>query len=100
MGESIEENLSQTLFTLEEWLKEHPKATSSATILKGIVRVNDPKWKKLEVYSEPLASSKIVGVINYRDLYFFSQKLGNWYRIEFKENQFGWVQSQFLEELP
>jgi len=101
LGEKdIGEKVDEALATLEEWLEGKEIATTAGEFLRGMVKINDPKWKKIEVYAEPKASSKIIGKAKSGDFYFYTQKENNWYKIEFSEGKYGWVQAQFLEELP
>jgi hypothetical protein len=93
--------IDQTLDTLEKYLAESkPSLPSSSQIFQGIVRIKDQKWEKVEVYEESKASSKIIGYAEYGTLYFLSQKEDNWCQIELEEGQLGWIQAQFISELP
>lgn len=101
LGEKdIEKKVDEAMATLEEWLSGKEIATTPGEFLRGMVKINDPKWESIDVYVEPKASSKIIGKAKYGDIYFYSQKENNWYKIEFSEEKYGWVQAQFLEELP
>ena len=86
--------------TLEEWLSGKEIATAPGELLRGMVKINDPKWESIEVYAEPKASSKIIGKAKYGEIYFYTQKENNWYKAEFSEGKYGWIQAQFLEEIP
>ena len=101
LGEKdIGEKVDEAVATLEEWLAGKEIATTAGALLRGMVKINDPKWKSVEVYAEPKASAKIIGKAKYGEIYFYTQKENNCYKIEFSEGNYGWVQAQFLEELP
>jgi len=101
LGEKdIQDKVDEAVATLEEWLSRKEIATPAGELLRGMVKINDSKWENLEVYAEPRASAKIIGRAKYGEIYFYTQKENNWYKIEFSEGKYGWVQAQFLEELP
>lgn len=80
-------------------------ATLSANLSNnplGILRIPDSRFEEIALFAEPRASSKIVGEItsdNPLTIYFFTQKTPGWFKIEYKEGRFGWIQEQFVEEL-
>ncbi len=77
------------------------KSAEILTLL-GIVRLKEGRWERIDVFSEPKASSKIIGeVVNNKTspIYFYTQKQPDWFKIEYKDGKFGWVQAQFLEEI-
>jgi len=101
LGEKdIQNKVNEAVAVLEEWLAGKEIATPAGELLRGMVKINDSKWENLEVYAEPRASAKIIGKAKYGEIYFYTQKENNWYKIEFNEGKYGWAQAQFLEELP
>jgi len=70
--------------------------------LLGMVRLKEGRWERIDVFSEPKASSRIIGELiddGLSPIYFYTQKQPDWFKIEYKDGKFGWVQSQFLEEI-
>jgi hypothetical protein len=85
----------------ENYLKEIEQLTStlSANIdIKGIVKLKK-NWQQAEVYETNRASAKILGKIVQGKLYFVYDKAPNWYKIEYENGQWGWVQTSLVEEL-
>lgn len=74
--------------------------TLSASLLGGMVKISSPQYKTLDVFESPQASSKIVNTLTYDTIYFYRQKQGDWYQIDFDTGQLGWVQAQYLKEFP
>lgn len=66
--------------------------------IKGILKLKN-NWSKAEVYSEAKASSKILGEIYKDKLYFIYEKISGWYKIEYENGLYGWVQASLVEEL-
>ncbi len=74
--------------------------TLSSSLLGGMVKINSSQYKTLDVFEKPQASSKIVNTLTYDTIYFYRQKQGDWYQIDFDTGQLGWVQAQYLKEFP
>jgi SH3 domain-containing protein len=76
-----------------------PTATTQSDTL-NMLEIADPSWQKIDVFDKPLASSKIIGQADYGIIYFYSSKQSGWYQISLDIATSGWVQSQFIKELP
>lgn len=66
--------------------------------VKGIVKLKN-NWLKAEVYDNPRAGSKVIGEIVQNKLYFVYDEVSGWYKIEYREGQFGWIQNSLVENL-
>ena len=78
----------------------NPVPTLTETLLSGMVKINSPQWKRLDVYEKPLTSSRIINSIVYDTIYFYRQKQNDWYQLDLDGGQLGWVQAQFLKDFP
>lgn len=78
----------------------YPVPTLTETLLSGMVKINSPQWKRLDVYEKPLTSSRVINSIVYDTIYFYRQKQNDWYQLDLDAGQLGWVQSQFLKDFP
>lgn len=79
---------------------DSPIPTLTESLLGGMVKINSPQWKRVDVYEKPLTSSKIINSIVYDTIYFYRQKQNDWYQLDLDGGQLGWVQSQFLKNFP
>ena len=64
-------------------------ATKSLTI-------KDPKFATIDVYDLPLASSKVIGRLDFGRQYHFTSQQGSWYQVQLPDGTFGWVNSQLV----
>jgi hypothetical protein len=78
----------------------NPVPTLTETLLSGMVKINSPQWKRLDVYEKPQTSSRIINSIVYDTIYFYRQKQNDWYQLDLDGGQLGWVQAQFLKDFP
>lgn len=74
--------------------------TLSSSLIGGMVKINSPQWKKVDVFEKPNSSSKIVNSIIYDTIYFYSTKTSGWYQLSLDNGQSGYVQSLYLAEFP
>jgi hypothetical protein len=77
-----------------------PIPTLTESLLSGMVKINSPQWKRLDVYEKPLTSSRIINSVVYDTIYFYRQKQNDWYQLDLDGGQLGWVQAQFLKDFP
>lgn len=75
-----------------------PTPYTSATL--PMLQIADSKWQTIDVFEKPLASSKVIGQANYGTIYFYESKQDNWYQIHLGLDTLGWIQQQFVKELP
>ena len=64
----------------------------------GSITITDSKWSVIDVFQDTVSSSKIIGQIEYGEIYPFFESQGNWYRIELPSGQDGWVSASFVKE--
>lgn len=79
-------------------LNQPISTTSTQITINGIVKLKK-NWQLADIFQEAKASSKIVGQIVKDKLYFVYETQPGWYRIEYKPNQHGWIQSSLVDEL-
>lgn len=65
----------------------------------NLVTIIDKKWQKIDVLKDKISSSKIIGQIIYGKDYSYSKKENGYYYIKYLDNQYGWVNQQFVREL-
>lgn len=91
---SSESNLNQMISQADQLI-----STISANVkIKGIIKLKN-SWLKAEVYSEPKIGAKILGEIIQNKLYFVYDEQNNWYKVEYQEGKFGWLQRSLVEQL-
>jgi hypothetical protein len=76
-------------------------ATATATPTSApfnYVTIADRKWQTVEVYQDKSPASKIIGQIVYGKTYPYLKKEGSFYYIQFDDNRYGWILSQFVKE--
>ncbi len=71
-----------------------PDTTQPAT---QSVTIADPRFKNIDVFELPLASSKIIGQMLSNHYYPYTIKQGNWYQINLPSGIYGWVDSQLVK---
>lgn len=96
LGEStIDTSLAQAIAALEA---AYPGVGGSDGT--GKLKLNDDKWDGIGVYASPLASSKIIGTVEYGVVYSYFEVNGDWYEIELPTTKDkAWIQGQFVLEL-
>ncbi len=96
--------LEQEVASLKDQLKASTQTnqvtTNSQTDSLNMLEIADPTYKQIDVFDKPLASSKIIGQADYGIIYFYTTKQSGWYQINLDSYLTGWVQSQFIKELP
>ena len=65
----------------------------------GNITIADDKWDVIDVFQDTVSSSKIIGQIEYGEVYPFFESRGSWYRIELSGGQDGWVSASFVKEV-
>ena len=64
------------------------------------ITVSNAQPGQIDVYKENASFSPVVGQISYGSKYAFSTKLNNWYLITLPSGKIGWVNSQYVKEVP
>jgi len=77
-----------------------PIPTLNPSLIGGMVKINSPQYKRVDVFDKQSTSSPIISSIVYDTIYFYKQKVTGWYQLDLDGGQLGWVQSQFLKEFP
>jgi hypothetical protein len=86
---------------LNNLLKQSDQLTATIAAkakVDGIVKLKK-SWSRVEVYEDKKASSRILGYLVANKLYFIYERSPNWYKIEYDEGKWGWVQASLVEEL-
>lgn len=99
--QNLRKEMNTTLTNLQTQ-SSTPQAipTLSSSLIGGMVKINSPQWKKVDVFEKPNSSSKIVNSIIYDTIYFYSTKINGWYQLSLDSGQSGYVQTQYLSEFP
>ncbi len=75
-------------------------ASASAYPVSGYVIIASSAHPALNVYKENSPSSQVVDQIFYGQRYPFSSKLNNWYLVTVPSSKIGWVEAQYMQEVP
>lgn len=76
------------------------QASDSSKIISGFVSINDKKWQNVDVYESNSYSSKVIGKIEFDEVYRYLKKEGSWYQIVLPKTETnGWVAGRFLKEV-
>lgn len=98
LGLATNSSVDEAISSLDKQLS-NPSSAETLPIAQGIVKLLENSWEKVDVFEEARASSKIIGEAVTDKLYFIYDSKPNWYKIEITDDQFGWIQSQFVMEL-
>lgn len=77
------------------------QASQEALLASGFVTINDKKWQIVDVYESNSYSSKVIGKIQFDQIYRYLTKTDNsWYQIVLPSSEKnGWVAGRFVMEV-
>jgi hypothetical protein len=63
------------------------------------VKISDPRFNTIDVHELPIASSKVIGQLDYDVSYPFTSRQGEWYQVMLSNGTYGWVSSQLVKPI-
>ncbi|MBU1031571.1 SH3 domain-containing protein [Patescibacteria group bacterium] len=94
LGSEIADNADKKVLGESNQASDNPQTTS------GFVTINDKKWQTVDVYESNSYSSKVIGKMEFDDVYAFLKKTDSWYQINLPGSKLtGWVAGRFLREI-
>lgn len=97
---NLRKDMSTALNNVNVAPSSAPVPTLNPSLIGGMVKINSPQYKRVDVYANQSASSQVISSIVYDTIYFYKQKISGWYQLDLDGGQLGWVQAQFLKEFP